>query len=192
MRILKSLFYSIRTKSKVIIYSKADLCSKSSNIKIDNYLQVGKKWHRSEKNYTSFTINKNAKVEIGKMTLFSGCKVTIKKDATFIFKGGYLNSNVQINCKNKISIGEGCVIANNVVIRDNNSHSINGSTDDKKVLIGNHVWIGTNAIILPGAKIGDGCAVAAGAIVNKEFPNNTLIGGVPAKVIKENITWSNY
>ena len=53
------------------------------------------------------------------------------------------------------------------------------------VRIGNDVWIGGNATILPGVTIGDNVVVAAGAVVTKDVPDNCVVGGVPAKMIKE-------
>ena len=53
------------------------------------------------------------------------------------------------------------------------------------VNIGNDIWIGTNAVILPGVSIGNHSVVAAGAVVTKDVPAHTLVAGVPAKVIKE-------
>lgn len=53
----------------------------------------------------------------------------------------------------------------------------------KGIEIGNNCWIGAGAVFLDGAKIGNGCVVAANAVVTKQFPDNTVIGGVPAKVI---------
>ena len=50
--------------------------------------------------------------------------------------------------------------------------------------IGKHVWIGANATVLPGVTIGDGAIVAAGAVVAKDVPENTIVGGVPAKIIR--------
>ncbi len=50
--------------------------------------------------------------------------------------------------------------------------------------IGRDVWIGANAVILPGVTIGDGAVIAAGAVVTKDVPENTVAGGVPARVIK--------
>lgn len=52
------------------------------------------------------------------------------------------------------------------------------------VVIGDDAWIGANAVILPGVTIGRHCVVAAGAVVTKDVPDNTMVGGVPAKVIK--------
>ena len=51
-------------------------------------------------------------------------------------------------------------------------------------MIGNNVWIGSRAVVLPGVTIGDGAIVAAGAVVNRDVPANTIVGGVPARVIK--------
>ena len=55
----------------------------------------------------------------------------------------------------------------------------------KPVVIGDDVWIGANAVILPGVTIGSHCVIAAGAVVTKDVPDYTLAGGVPAKIIKD-------
>lgn len=53
------------------------------------------------------------------------------------------------------------------------------------ITIGNDVWIGGNVTILPGVTIGDNVVVAAGAVVTKDVPSNCVVGGIPAKVIKD-------
>lgn len=55
----------------------------------------------------------------------------------------------------------------------------------KPVIIGNDIWIGANAVILPGVSIGDHSVVAAGAVVTKDVPPHSLVAGVPAKIIKK-------
>ena len=55
----------------------------------------------------------------------------------------------------------------------------------KGIKIGNNCWIGSGAVFLDGVEIGDGCVVAANAVVTKKFASNSIIGGVPAKLIKE-------
>ena len=55
----------------------------------------------------------------------------------------------------------------------------------KQVIIGEGCWIGEKAIILPGVELGKRCIVAAGAVVTKSFPAYSLVGGVPAKVLKK-------
>ena len=53
----------------------------------------------------------------------------------------------------------------------------------KPVNIGNDVWIGANVTIVPGVTIGNNVIIAAGAVVTKDVPDNTLVGGIPARVI---------
>ncbi len=55
---------------------------------------------------------------------------------------------------------------------------------DRDIIIGNGVWLGTKVIVTAGVTIGDGCIVAAGAVVTKDLPENSVAGGIPAKVIK--------
>ena len=65
-----------------------------------------------------------------------------------------------------------------------NVHGLGGN-QYKPVTIGNDVWIGANCTILPGVTIGNNVVVAAGAVVTKDVPDNCVVGGVPAKIIKE-------
>ena len=91
----------------------------------------------------------------------------------------------------KIIIGNNCLVGPDVVLINTN-HGIskkelirlqkNISAD---IIIGNDVWIGSKSVILPGVTIGDGAVVAAGSIVNKDVAPYTIVGGVPAKLIKE-------
>ncbi len=73
---------------------------------------------------------------------------------------------------------------------DRDYHKFNSNTEEiKPVKIGDNVWIGCNSIILKGITIGNGAVVAAGSIVTKDVPPKVLVGGNPAKVIKEDIYW---
>ncbi|MNI40841.1 Chloramphenicol acetyltransferase [compost metagenome] len=59
---------------------------------------------------------------------------------------------------------------------------------NQKIVIGNDVWIGANAVILPGVTLGDGAVIGAGAVVTKDVPPYAIVGGVPAKVIRYRFT----
>lgn len=94
------------------------------------------------------------------------------------------------------TIGDYCSIAPGVKIgleeHDINNYSTHPSTYDSKGFvktrgrsqIGNHVWLGANAVILQGVKIGNNSVIGAGAIVTKDVPNNEIWGGIPARFIK--------
>ena len=68
------------------------------------------------------------------------------------------------------------------------NHPIDPNTrkhlDLKSIIIKRNAWIGAGATILPGVTVGDNSIVAAGAVVNKDVPPNTIVGGIPAKLIK--------
>ncbi len=104
---------------------------------------------------------------------------------------GFCNSNLILRCTEKITIGEDVAISHNVTIMDSDAHEIIGNRHPKTqpVTIGNHVWIGTGAKILKGVTIGSGAVVAAGAIVTRNVPENCVVAGVPARVIKRGIQW---
>lgn len=99
------------------------------------------------------------------------------------------NNNVMLCAANYIEIGDNTLIGQNVTIMDYEAHGIN---PDKRreigeigqVIIGRNVWIGNNVTILKNTVIGENTIVAAGAVVSGKFPSNVIIGGVPAKVIK--------
>jgi acetyltransferase-like isoleucine patch superfamily enzyme len=101
----------------------------------------------------------------------------------------YLNRRVEIMCRERVTIGEDCAIAWDVSIMDTNYHWLSGGSEEGPVEIGDRVWIGARATILPGVTIGQGAVVAAGAVVKHDVPAGTLVAGVPARPIRE-VSWS--
>lgn len=134
----------------------------------------------------------NGKLTVhGSFDIYSGGYITVESNAELVLGSGFINNNGKISCFKKIEIGDDVKISEGVTIRDSDNHKIirEGFETTKPIKIGNHVWIGLNAVILKGVTIGDGAVIAAGSIVTKDVPAHTLVGGVPAKVIKENIEW---
>ena len=96
----------------------------------------------------------------------------------------------------KIIIGKDCMFANGIDLRTGDSHSIIDAITKKRINyaqnieIGNHVWIAAHASVLKGVSISDNSVVATRSVVTKSFSEkNILIGGIPAKKLKENINW---
>jgi len=105
-----------------------------------------------------------------------------------IGKNVFLNTGCSFQDRGGINIGDGSMIGMNVTIATLN-HGLpletRNTTYPFPVIIGKNVWIGSNATILPGVKIEDNSVVAAGAVVTKDVPRNTVVAGVPAKAVKK-------
>lgn len=134
-----------------------------------------------------FNISISGDVKIGKFTSING-------------------PNTSIVCHgNKVSIGSFCSIARNVQIQGHNhnykratsssifksifkTHDVSDYEVKGDIIIEDDVWIGTNSVILSGVKIGRGAIVAAGSIVSKDVESYSIVGGIPAKLIKKRFT----
>ncbi|MBO5329700.1 MAG: sugar O-acetyltransferase [Anaerotignum sp.] len=103
--------------------------------------------------------------------------------------GTIINCNVTILDTNKVMIGEDVFIAPGVVISAA-THPLDAERrvtrhfQSHPITIKDRAWIGANATILTGVTIGENAVVAAGAVVTKDVPDNCLVGGIPAKIIK--------
>ena len=94
----------------------------------------------------------------------------------------FFNQNCSINSMARVQIGEDCLFGENVKIYDHN-HQYRNRPDLIKnqgysageVIIGNNCWIGSDVIILKGAKIGNNCVIGAKSLVNKEIPDNSIV-----------------
>lgn len=117
-----------------------------------------------------FTHYKNAMISIGDNCIFNG---TI------------------IHCNTKVSIGSFCMFGPGTKIVDNDSHRISTDISERRkssnsipIYIGDNVWVGMNSLILKGVSIGKNSIVGAHSVVTKNIPENVLVAGNPAKIIK--------
>lgn len=138
------------------------------------------------------------KREIFVKAAFGGTKKHVYIEPSISFDYGYnifVGENFYCNFHNvfldicPITIGDNCMFGPNVQLYTA-SHPIepakrnSGLELGKPITIGDNVWIGGSAVIVPGVTLGNNVVVAAGAVVTKSFPDNVVVGGNPAQIIK--------
>lgn len=196
----RNLFRNLRINSVIQIDAPKAyfVCGKESDVRIENNTQinlkgslsVGQKYLKKTHYRSWLWIMNGGKIDVnGSFVLHEGASIHIHPGGHLFLNGGYFNENVNLICESVITIGKGASIAPGVVIRDCDSHEIEGVPSAKPITIGKHVWIGSNAIILKGVTIGDGAVIGAGSVVTKDVPSKCVVAGNPASVIKTNINW---
>ena len=141
----------------------------------------------------------NARVHIGKRSMFRG-RMTLGLDCGVFFGDDvYTGLDLQITTAEgaDVTLGSDILISSGCRIRADDSHPIYDGKTGKRinqsasVRIGNHVWLGQEAFVLPGSSIGDGSVIGARSLVTKTrpIPPNSLALGTPASVQRENIRW---
>lgn len=153
-------------------------------------LQVGKR--------TSILVYENGKIQFqGKASIGQGTGICAK-NGTICFGDNFsCNVNCFIYSQKGISFGDDVLLGWNINIRDNDGHPMHNDAGelvnpDKLIEMGDHVWVASYVDIMKGVKLASGTIVGTRSLVTKsnELPN-VVIGGVPAKVIKENIYWEH-
>lgn len=99
----------------------------------------------------------------------------------------FINACCHFQDHGGVTIGDGCLIGHNVVFATLNHDmepSRRAEMSHAPITLGKNVWVGSNSTILAGVTIGDGAVVAAGAVVTKDVPARTVVGGVPARPLK--------
>lgn len=125
---------------------------------------------------------------------FAGIKhdVKIQGSGTLVLgKNSYISSFSVIGVNQYIEIGDNVMMADSISIRDTDHNfknleidMINQGFSTSPVIIRNNVWIGHGAVITKGVTINEGAIIAANAVVTKDVPANSIVGGVPAKLMK--------
>ncbi len=176
---------------KIYIYSNARLeigentkLAFLSNVSIGKDAKVSIGWDCNLINIKFMYVRSHAELEIGeKTTAWYGLCI-------YLFEWS------------KVTLGKDCMLSHDIKIYSNDGHSIFdrltgkniNSTEEickkRNIFIGSHVWIGMGATILYGSKIGNGSIVGAESLVKGNVPENCIVCGNPARVIRRNIAWS--
>lgn len=178
------IFYPVSFGRKVRVSNIVFDVTKDSSIDIDNDTSLYRNAEIHLKRKSFLRIGKNGQIKRASRMKCSEGKIQFGDFCA-------LGEGAEIICeKAEVKIGNYVRIASEVFIITNN-HKFNDpekpiylqGRQHRSINIGNDVWIGKRAMIMPGVNIGDGVVVAAGAVVTKNIPPYSVVGGVPAKVI---------
>jgi tetrahydrodipicolinate N-acetyltransferase len=129
----------------------------------------------------------------GVSSIGRGARVVVDGGELHLGHATYLNSGAKIFCTTGVRIGADCALSWDVQIIDSDFHAFVrdgiAQPSSAPITIGDHVWIGTAAIILKGVTVGHGAVIAAGAVVTRDVPAGAVVAGSPARVVAEAVTW---
>lgn len=202
-KVLRFLCTKLFTPRRLRVF-KPSMCyvHPEAQVRIEKYLNFNRQWDSQRmlrnKMVGSLYVAKGATLEAEAFDVYAGSRINVNAGAKLSLGSGYMNHDCVIDCFDSISIGHHVVISERVVLRDSDNHTIKDmeaipsdeSAVTAPIIIGDHVWVGMNTIVLKGVTIGEGAVVAAGSVVNKDVPPHCLVAGVPAKVVKTDVTWS--
>ena len=171
---------------KILLYIKLKLKYKNFNLVIGNNVFISTK--------SKIILGENSKLIIKDNSYISDYTRIIVHDNSklIIEKNVYISINSIISSNSEVIIGEDTQIAHNVTILDTNKVFDNVNIKireqgyiSKPIVIGEDCWIAAGVIVLPGVTLGRHCIVGANSVVNKQFDNNVVIAGTPARKIRD-------
>lgn len=178
-----------RHKNLYMLRPTAAKIDKQAFFEIKEALIINKPWVGLRNRYALVEIERNARI-VADRFIFRSCDIQVTANATLnLGAGSTMNDGGRIVCSESITIGKNTLIAHNVTIRDNDSHTIVGKPFSAPVTIGDHVWICDGVTVLKGVTIGDGAIVGAGSVVTKDVPPRCLAVGNPARVVRSDVEW---
>jgi acetyltransferase-like isoleucine patch superfamily enzyme len=129
----------------------------------------------------------------GVVSLQRGVRIVVDGGELVIGHGSNLNGLSKLLVSTSVRIGAGCTLSWDCQILDHDFHAITADGVERPsaapVVLGDRVWVGTGALILKGVSVGSDSVIAAGAVVTRDVPPNTVVGGSPARVLGHVDSW---
>lgn len=184
----------LNRKTHLLLYKNSRIIS-NGNLKIGiDYSKYGGSGIDPRKDNCRIHLKNSTLYTIGNVSIKPSVKIIGYNCDIEIDDGTQINYGTEIICSKRITIGKNCRIAPNVVIRDSDAHKHSygkekPKTSIKTIHIKDNVWLGQQSMILKGVTIGKGSVVAPKSVVTKDVEPHTLVGGIPAKKLRDNIKW---
>lgn len=197
--IVKSIWHSLRQTNRpesMLVHPNVIMdISPGAKLNLDERLLLGFIGETSashpELMKSKFFLDENATLSVSRGTARIGPCSVLHIEGDFTIGNSYINSHAKILCEDQITIGDNCAIAWHVELSDSDMHSyaIDGEEvpHQAPINIGDGVWIGSNVQVKKGVTIGDGAVVASGSVVTTDVKSGTLVAGIPAQQVRDDI-----
>ena len=197
--VVRTVYWSVRHRGRCIVARGAKL-KVSSRARIEfapgARLYVGFGLASFTGSACYVRLDPGARLAIdGTVQLMRSARVYVAREARLDIGGGcYFNDSATVICVGHTRIGQRCAVSLNTAILDGNIHQLvlNGAARPRvqSVTVGDDVWIGLGATIMPGVKVGDRAIIGAGSVVTSDVPSHAVVAGNPARVIARDAEWS--
>ena len=186
----------VERRSRIVVHGSGRIVAQSGSL-----LLLG--FEADQRASSAITISDGGTLALdGTVSLLRGTSVIVGPVGQLTLANGlFVNEGSRIVCQHKMDIGADCIIGYGATGSDTDEHEVLDASaakgrsyrDHEKVVgavsLGDHVWIGSKAIILKGVAIGNDSVVAAGAVVTHDVGAGELVAGVPARPFRRDITW---
>ena len=179
-------FYEYMASGKLVEDDMLKIFNELSQQAIKITMEINNKYHTPKEIADLFSELTGKQVDES-FRLFPPFYTDCGKNIT-VGKNVFINACCKFQDQGGITIGDGVLIGHNVTMATLNHderQQFRQYIYPKPIKIGNNVWIGSNATILAGVTIGDGAIIGANALVTHDVPQNTIVAGIPAKILRK-------
>jgi len=179
-------FYNFMAEEKPVEEEMLGIFNELSQEALKITMEINNKYHTPDEIVSLFSKLTGKNVD-SSFRLFPPFYTDCGKNIT-VGKNVFINACCKFQDQGGITIGNGVLIGHNVTLATLNHDERPDKRQNifpKSINIGNNVWIGSNATILQGITIGNGAIIGANAVVTKDVPENPIVAGIPAKIIRK-------
>ncbi len=179
-------FYKYMASGKLVEDDMLKIFNELSQQAIKITMEINNQYHTPEEIVDLFSKLTGKQVDKS-FRLFPPFYTDCGKNIT-VGKNVFINACCKFQDQGGIIIGDGVLVGHNVTLATLNHDErpqFRRYIYPKPIKIGNNVWIGSNATILAGVTVGDGSIVGANALVTRDVPNNTIVAGIPARILRK-------